>query len=172
MKTRNVLTMVIMVLIGTELLSGGTFSYMKKGVLTSVSGNIVVSYSGGDAVGNVEINTISNLPVIPTTNLPNNPLVIPRLPATDLDTVHAYPNPVRLYAGHTKATFRGLTLDATIHIYTISGDMVITIEKNTTTDEMSWNLANDAGTTVSSGVYIYYVSNGSLSASGKLAVIR
>jgi hypothetical protein len=77
-------------------------------------------------------------------------------------------------------TFNNLPEQATIRIFNLAGQLVRTLEKNTAPEEtrMQWNLQNQIGLPVASGMYIAHVE-GVLSANGetvskvlKLAVIQ
>jgi len=96
-----------------------------------------------------------------------------------LEAVRVVPNP---YYGHsyyeTKTDvkvvkFINLPGTATIKIFNIAGDHVKTIHKTPTMgDEASWDLKNESGVYVASGVYVYYVeAPGYGDSFGKLAVM-
>ncbi|MBI3297443.1 MAG: T9SS type A sorting domain-containing protein [Elusimicrobia bacterium] len=94
--------------------------------------------------------------------------------AGDLTAAHAFPVPFIPSQGHTQIVFSALTTRVTIYIYTLSGELVKTIVKDTaTTDRVSWDVSNDNGEAVASGVYVFYMktSDGQTS-SGKLMVIK
>ena len=92
--------------------------------------------------------------------------------ALTLDNAYAYPNPYRPSKGHTNITFTKLTQTASIKIYTVSGERVRTIEKDSNNDAISWDVLNDGGQKIASGLYIYIITSGSMSKSGKLIVIK
>jgi hypothetical protein len=96
-----------------------------------------------------------------------------------LNAVRAVPNP---YYGHsayeTKSDvkvvkFTSLPEVATIKLFNIAGDHVRTLHKTAnTTHEVSWDLKNEYGVYVASGVYVYYVeAPGYGDSFGKLAVM-
>lgn len=92
--------------------------------------------------------------------------------ALSLDNAYAYPNPYRPSKGHSKITFTKLTTAASIKIYTVSGELVRTVEKDSTNDAISWDVLNESGQKIASGLYIYIITSGSMSKSGKLIVIK
>lgn len=96
-----------------------------------------------------------------------------RPPQDDVKTAHVYPNPCNLKEGCNGVSFTGLTLKCDIRVYTISGEEVITINKNSNLDTEAWNLKNKYGQTVASGLYIFFVkgSDGS-TRTGKILIIR
>lgn len=99
--------------------------------------------------------------------------------SASLDDIRVVPNP---YYGHstyeTKSDvkvvkFINLPSTATLKIFNIAGDHVTTLYKTPDMgDELSWNLKNDHGVYVASGVYVYYVeAPGYGDGFGKLAVM-
>jgi len=68
--------------------------------------------------------------------------------------------------------FANLTKQATIKILTFSGQLIRTLEESDGNGGVRWDLRNERGELVASGIYIYYVSINSESKTGKLAIIR
>jgi hypothetical protein len=97
----------------------------------------------------------------------------------DLASVRVYPNPWRSdrHAAHPVITFDQMALGATVKIFTVSGHLVKTLTP--AIDTVTWDLTNDSGDKVASGIYIYlvtvgdtgYGSNGQ-KARGKIAIIK
>ena len=71
-------------------------------------------------------------------------------------------------------TFTNLTSKATIRVYTISGELVKTLDKNDGANDLVWTpVANESGEGLASGVYLYCAeSAGGPSKAGKLMVIK
>jgi ligand-binding sensor domain-containing protein len=92
-------------------------------------------------------------------------------PSPDLSDVEAYPNPVNVEKGASSLRFKRAPADATITIYTISGDMVIQFRLSDPGRE-SWDLKNSKGEAVAAGVYFFHVKSGKASGTGKFAIIR
>lgn len=93
----------------------------------------------------------------------------------DLSAMHAYPTPFIPSKGHSQITFTRLTARVTIRIYTISGELVRTLVKDSgASDEVSWvPVVSDRGESVASGVYIYHVESADgKDRIGKLMVIK
>jgi hypothetical protein len=90
----------------------------------------------------------------------------------DLSQVFTYPNPCRVGRGENSIMFANLTKEATIKIITTSGQVIRTLEEKDGNGGVSWDLRNEEGEMVASGIYIYYVSNGDTSMKGKLAVVK
>jgi hypothetical protein len=95
-----------------------------------------------------------------------------RPPQDTLGTSHVYPNPCTLRKGCNGVTFTSLTLNATIVIFTISGEKVRTITKTGNIDSIGWDLRNDAGQQVASGLYPYVITATGSTKKGKLIVVR
>ncbi|MFA5976323.1 MAG: T9SS type A sorting domain-containing protein [Elusimicrobiota bacterium] len=94
------------------------------------------------------------------------------LQASDLSTIRIYPNPWRKdkHQGHP-VTFDTLPPNSTVKIYTLSGHWVKTLA--TSTASVEWNLDNDAGDKVASGIYLYVITNNQgQKTRGKLVVIK
>lgn len=93
----------------------------------------------------------------------------------DLNAAHAFPVPFIPHLGHSHITFTRLTAKVTIRIFTISGELVKTIIKDSgASDEVAWNpVTNDDGQPVASGVYLFHVeSTDGKTRLGKLMVIK
>lgn len=67
-------------------------------------------------------------------------------------------------------TFASLPQNTTLKIYTILGEFVF--EKNEFVDNYRWDLKNNEGKKVASGIYIYLLEDGQDKKVGKLGVIR
>ena len=68
-----------------------------------------------------------------------------RPPQADVLGAHVYPNPCNIKDGCTGVTFTRLTLRSTIKIYTISGEYLRTITKDSNIDSIAWDLKTEAG---------------------------
>lgn len=92
----------------------------------------------------------------------------------NLDSAHAFPTPFKPSLGHDRITFRGLTTNATVKIYTVSGELVQTLSKSDglTQDLIWYPVANSAGEAVASGVYLYVVRGDSKASKGKIMIIK
>ena len=82
--------------------------------------------------------------------------------------VRVYPNPVHTAAGQTEVVFDGFPT-AAIEIYSRRGDLV---RKAQAAAEFRWDLRNDSGKTVASGIYFYLVDQPGGIVTGKIVVIR
>ncbi len=76
----------------------------------------------------------------------------------DLTGLIVYPNPCDLEQGHSSVTFKGLTEEVTIRIFTVSGQLV---RKEEISGQYSWDwdLKNDDGKEVARGIYVWMVTN-------------
>ena len=99
--------------------------------------------------------------------------------AADLSGALAYPNPWRpgssgAYNAPAGVTFTNLTLEATIRIFTLSGDLVRKLDKVAAEgNQKIWDGRNTGGERVATGVYYYVISSPICKkATGRLAVVR
>jgi hypothetical protein len=93
------------------------------------------------------------------------------LASTDLSSLQVVPNPWRSdrHSGHP-ITFYQLAANSHIELFTASGHRVRSLDGS---GQVSWNLDNDSGESVASGIYLYLVTDASGQKNrGKLAVIR
>lgn len=93
----------------------------------------------------------------------------------NLDALHVFPTPFRPRRGDDRITFRGTTTHTRIRIYTLSGWLVRTLEKNdSTTQDIVWQpVLNYAGQPLASGVYSYVADGDETRRKvGKLMIIK
>ena len=91
--------------------------------------------------------------------------------ASDLSRVRAYPNP---YKGdkHSQIIFDNLTANVRIKIYTLDGELVKEIGEQEG-NKAYWDVKNKQGEKVTSGTYIYHITNPKgEEKKGKVAIIR
>ncbi|MCP5064575.1 MAG: T9SS type A sorting domain-containing protein, partial [Ignavibacteriae bacterium] len=97
--------------------------------------------------------------------------------AENLDDVYVYPNPTNI-SEHGKIIFANLTKNAEIYIFNLSGAFIVKINEEDANGGASWDLRNENGEEISSGVYIYKIiaidSQGDSlqEVIGKFAVVR
>ncbi|MGB9613378.1 MAG: Ig-like domain-containing protein, partial [Candidatus Margulisiibacteriota bacterium] len=94
------------------------------------------------------------------------------LPATTLSQAYAFPNPFKPSLGHSTITFTNLASECTIKIYTLTGDLVKTLVENDGNREYSWDVKNESGENLPSGLYFYVIKSADDTKSGKLVIIR
>ncbi len=99
--------------------------------------------------------------------------------------IYVVPNPYVAYSlseepgtisskrGERELQFRNLPEKCTIRIYTITGNLVDTIEKDDMTSYASWNLLSSEGQRIAYGVYIFHVDIPDVGEKlGRFAVIK
>lgn len=96
-----------------------------------------------------------------------------------VDSVYAFPVPWAPNSGNlldgTLAggiTFTNLPSEGTITIFTLSGQLVQTLEISPSNPQLRWDGRTPGGRNVVSGVYLWRVQSGNNSKVGKLVVIR
>ncbi len=86
-----------------------------------------------------------------------------QLEKQDMSRINVFPNP---YFAHNKAetniynrfvTFENLPAVATIRIFDLAGELLRTIQHNNTTGFEQWDLLNNSGLPVASGMYVAYI---------------
>jgi hypothetical protein len=91
---------------------------------------------------------------------------------TDLSEAHPFPSPWTARSGRSTVTFTGIGQGATLRIYTLEGDLVRELPAPDASGQMDWDLKNDGGAPVATGVYYYEVSNSKERKAGTLGVVR
>jgi len=98
--------------------------------------------------------------------------------ASNLVNAHVYPNPYKPNSNDgrfnaTSITFSQLTSHVKIRVYDIAGELVYNTEQDTPNGTLQWDVTNNRGSKLASGVYIYLVTdNNNNKAKGKFAVIK
>ena len=90
----------------------------------------------------------------------------------DLSQVFTYPNPCRVGSGENSIMFANLTKEATVKILTLSGQVIRTLKETDGNGGLSWDLRNEGGEMVSSGIYIFYIFSENDSKQGKLTIVK
>jgi hypothetical protein len=93
-------------------------------------------------------------------------------PALNLSSAFAFPNPFKPSSGHTTVTFTNLASQCTIKIFTLSGDLVKTIQETDGDGQNTWDVKNDAGEALTSGLYLYLIKSSDDAKMGKLVIIK
>ncbi|MFH1860656.1 MAG: T9SS type A sorting domain-containing protein, partial [bacterium] len=93
-----------------------------------------------------------------------------QLASPDLNGAYCYPNP---FITGGIVTFSRLTQMARLRIYTIAGELVYDSELKECGGELTWNVKNDSGENVASGIYLYLITNpDGQTKTGKIGVVR
>jgi hypothetical protein len=111
-------------------------------------------------------------------NMTSTPIEPTGGPTADLERVSVIPNPFRANEAWdtqdgNELHFVNLPAQARILIYTLSGDLVIRLDHNDPVRDFErWDLKNENGQHVSSGIYVYRVETSSFSFQNRFIVIR
>ena len=95
------------------------------------------------------------------------------LVSADFSGLRVFPNPWRSDRHAAQSvTFDGLPLGSSVKLFTVSGRLVKTLTPAITS--ATWDLANDKGDKVASGIYVYLITVGNSGdkARGKVVVIK
>lgn len=95
-----------------------------------------------------------------------------RAPASDLSTAYAFPVPFKPSATSTRITFTNLSSEATIRIFSATGELVRTLNEEDGDGFIRWDVTNEQGAPVASDVYFYVIENAEQTKAGKLLVVR
>ena len=113
------------------------------------------------------------------TNRNTDALVTATLPEETALNVSVFPNPFRLVSGlptsgeENSIIFTHLPAVCTIRIYTLSGDLVRTLEHdNPNSGEEIWDQLSDSRQKTAAGVYLYTVESDVGTAKGTLMLIK
>lgn len=90
----------------------------------------------------------------------------------DLTEAFTYPNPYRAGMGEEKIVFANLTKEAEIKILSLQGHLIKTIYENDGDGGAEWNVRDENGKELASGIYLYYIRSKDDTFMGKLAIIR
>lgn len=93
-------------------------------------------------------------------------------PALSLSNAYAFPNPFKPSAGHTTVTFTNLAAQCTIKVYTLTGELIKVIQETDGDGQNTWNVKNEAGENLTSGLYLFVIKSADDTKTGKLVVIR
>ena len=92
---------------------------------------------------------------------------------TSLSAAYAYPVPFKPSSGHTTIKFLVPGVNSTIKVYTILGELVKEIDTAPDANNIvTWDVHNQDGDAVASGVYIYQIKNSFSEKRGKLIIVR
>lgn len=113
------------------------------------------------------------------TNRNTKALVTARQPAENALQVSVFPNPFRLVSGlptsgeESSIVFTNLPAKCTIRIYTVSGELVRTLEHdNPNSGEHVWDQLSDSRQKTAAGIYLYTVESEVGNAKGTLLLIK
>lgn len=111
-------------------------------------------------------------------NLMTTPVEPTPGPTENLERVVVVPNPFRGSApwdmpGNNEVHFTNLPIDSHIRIYTVAGDLVAELHhSDPVRDYERWNLKNNEGRDVTSGIYMFRVEASSFAFQDRFIVIR
>ena len=87
-------------------------------------------------------------------------------------SIRVYPNPwwVKKHASSPFITFDTLPAGSVINIYTVAGQWLKTLSPPA--DKITWDLTNDSGEKVASGIYVYLITSQGQKKIGQIIVIK
>jgi len=113
------------------------------------------------------------------TNLMVDPVYVKRSAASNVENVIVVPNPYRGRErwdapGSNRVQFMNVPADVRVRIFTIAGDLVRELLKtDPTSGNLDWDLKNQQGESVASGIYMYHVLSGQgYESKGHFVIVR
>lgn len=113
------------------------------------------------------------------TNLMDDPVFVKGAAASNVETVIVVPNPYRGHErwdtpGANRIQFMNVPADVRVRIFTIAGDLVRELLKtDPTSGNLDWDLKNQQGESVASGIYMYHVLSGQgYESKGHFVIVR
>ena len=94
------------------------------------------------------------------------------LPASASADPHAFPVPFVAREHGETIWFTDLPASGTIRILTVEGDQVVALPIGPGENIKPWNVRNEDGKKVGTGVYLFFVDSSDGSTAGKIVVIR
>lgn len=91
--------------------------------------------------------------------------------ASKFDKVTPYPNPFKPSRGSTHITLSNIKSGDMIRIFNLSGEKVYEVQASQDGDYL-WDVKNNSGNNIASGIYIFHVDSGGKVTKGKLAIER
>ena len=137
------------------------------------SGNYANCRTPGDSTSCPRINLNNK-----AANMISAPIEPTGGPTSNLRRVGVVPNPYRAneawdQPGAHEVHFVNLPPRSTIKIYTVAGDLVVRLEHDDTVRDFErWDLKNQNGHDVASGIYMYRVESASLTFQNRFVVVR
>ena len=98
--------------------------------------------------------------------------------AEELDQISIVPNPYKGASNYERSQLvdevriTNLPETATVRIFTLSGSLIRTIEKNSTERHLVWNMTTDNNLPIASGLYLVHIETDAGSTVVKFAVVR
>jgi hypothetical protein len=89
-----------------------------------------------------------------------------------LSGFNVFPNPFRPSRGHTTVTFDGITGGGELRVYNTAGHLVFEKSIDASQTSFVWDVKNNSGKNIASGMYVYFVESGGEQKTGKLGVMR
>ncbi len=95
-----------------------------------------------------------------------------REPVNDLSKLLVFPNPFKPEYGQNEITFGNVPVGCEIFIYSASGQLVQQLREEDSNGGVAWNLCNQQGRKVNSGVYIYIARFQGEKKTGKFVILK
>lgn len=144
----------------TTYADGKIYTYTKSGLTMGTDYTYYFeaydAHNGVSAIGDPTSEKVGPLTVLPL----------------NLGNLIVYPNPFNLSKGHTQINFSGLTSDAKIRVFTLTGRLLKEEEVNWQ-HSWAWDVRNMEGEELARGIYLWIVTNSAGGRkTGKIGIIK
>jgi len=83
-----------------------------------------------------------------------------------------YPNPVNITLKGEYIRFLNIPAEADLNIFNMAGKRMARLSSQDNPGVRTWNLRNETGESVASGIYIFYVKGDNIQQTGKFSIVR
>ena len=90
--------------------------------------------------------------------------------STNLDGVRIHPNPVRVSRGDVSVIIDQMPANSQVKLFTVSGHWIKTLDAPS--GFVSWDLTNDSGDRVASGIYLYLIDSPAGKKTGQIHIVK
>ncbi len=151
-----------------------TYSNITNSLITHFSsGQVLVSMPFNQQVL-IYVTSNSQLKLL-LTNTNTDSAIIKYTLLTDIDItddlIRVFPNPVNINEDK-KVTFNNVPAGGQIYIYTVDGQKIANLSILPNRSSLFWNLNDDTGHVVSTGIYLFLVKGNGIEKLGKIVIVR
>ncbi len=145
-----------------------------KGLVSHLTPNGIINTISFNQTGNMYVGTSGGIMLL-LTNASHDSITVnyslkPGLDIPEND-LFVSPNPV-VVDNHKELFFANISHTGQIHIFNSNGEKVIQLEVTQPYRRINWNLRDQYGEQVSSGIYLYLFQGEKNTKTGKIAIIR
>jgi hypothetical protein len=151
-------------------------------VYSDITNSLITHFSSGQILVSMPFNqqvllylTSNSQLMLLLTNTNTDSAIIKYTLLTDTvitdDLIRVFPNPVNINEDK-KVTFNNVPADGQIYIYSVDGQEIANLSMLPNKSSLFWNLNDNMGQVVSTGIYLYLVKGNGIEKLGKIAIVR